>query len=130
MTEQQKLVLNENYRMVITQVDLIESVGGGSCRCMLVENWSTITPLMITNSKKFTQIYKKFTSSSSIIGDKFFTDEKSQNSKEKTNTNSNYSNNGEEIQNLESNLIITEFYEINRMNTENFFFQYDEQDLS
>jgi hypothetical protein len=63
--------------MVITQVDLIESVGGGSCRCMLVENWSTITPLMITNSKKFTQIYKKFTSSSSIIGDKFFTDEKS-----------------------------------------------------
>jgi hypothetical protein len=44
---------------------------------MLVENWSTITPLMITNSKKFTQIYKKFTSSSSIIGDKFFTDEKS-----------------------------------------------------
>ena len=130
MTEQQKLVLNENYRMVITQVDLIESVGGGSCRCMLVENWSTITPLMITNSKKSTKIYKKFTSSSSIAGDKFFTDVKSQNSKEKTNTNSNYSNNGEEIQNLESNLIITEFYEINRMNTENFFFQYDEQDLS
>ena len=54
MTEQQKLVLNENYRMVITQVDLIESVGGGSCRCMLVENWSTITSLMITNSKKST----------------------------------------------------------------------------
>ena len=77
MTEQQKLVLNENYRMVITQVDLIESVGGGSCRCMLVENWSTITPLMITNSKKSTKIYKKFTSSSSIIGDKFFTDVKS-----------------------------------------------------
>lgn len=28
--------------MVISNVDNIEAVGGGSCRCMLVENWSTI----------------------------------------------------------------------------------------
>lgn len=28
--------------MVISNVDMIEYVGGGSCRCMLVENWSTI----------------------------------------------------------------------------------------
>jgi len=27
--------------MVTTQVDLIEKVGGGSCRCMLVEDWSS-----------------------------------------------------------------------------------------
>ena len=26
--------------MITTQVDLIEKVGGGSCRCMLVEDWS------------------------------------------------------------------------------------------
>jgi hypothetical protein len=37
--------------MVITQVDLIESVGGGSCRCMLVENWSTITPFIINQQR-------------------------------------------------------------------------------
>lgn len=28
--------------MVISDVSMIESVGGGSCRCMLVENWSTV----------------------------------------------------------------------------------------
>ena len=29
--------------MVTTDVDLIEIVGGGSCRCMLVEDWSAVT---------------------------------------------------------------------------------------
>ena len=115
--------------MVITQVDLIESVGGGSCRCMLVENWSTITPQMITESKCSTKIERKITSNSSLIVDKFSTDVKSQNSQEKTNTNSNYSDNGEEIQNYESNLIITDFYEIKRMNSESFFFEYEDYDL-
>jgi len=28
--------------MVITNVSKIEEVGGGSCRCMLVQNWSTV----------------------------------------------------------------------------------------
>lgn len=39
--DQQK-VLNDTYRMVVSKVDMIEQVGGGSCRCMLVENWSTV----------------------------------------------------------------------------------------
>ena len=33
------MTLLANYRIVTTQVDLIEKVGGGSCRCMLVEDW-------------------------------------------------------------------------------------------
>lgn len=41
LTADQQSVLNEHYRMVTTQVDLIEKVGGGSCRCMLVEDWSS-----------------------------------------------------------------------------------------
>jgi len=41
LTEGQKQILNSNYAMVISNVDMIESVGGGSCRCMLVENWSS-----------------------------------------------------------------------------------------
>lgn len=44
MTEAQKTILNSNYKMVISNVDMIEAVGGGSCRCMLVENWSTTIP--------------------------------------------------------------------------------------
>lgn len=28
--------------MIVTNVNMIEQVGGGSCRCMLVENWSTV----------------------------------------------------------------------------------------
>lgn len=59
--------------MVITQVDLIESVGGGSCRCMLVENWSTITSQMISDSNGFTKVERKLISNS-FIGDKYFTD--------------------------------------------------------
>lgn len=31
--------------MVLTEVDLIERVGGGSCRCMLVEDWSAMQPI-------------------------------------------------------------------------------------
>ena len=31
--------------MVLTEVDLIEKVGGGSCRCMLVEDWSAMQPI-------------------------------------------------------------------------------------
>lgn len=43
---------------------------------MLVENWSTITPEMITLSNSSYKVDKKFTSSS-IIADKYFTDVKS-----------------------------------------------------
>lgn len=41
MTKQQQDILNASYKMVVSNVDMIENVGGGSCRCMLVENWST-----------------------------------------------------------------------------------------
>jgi hypothetical protein len=41
MTFEQQSILNANYKMVVSNVDMIEAVGGGSCRCMLVENWST-----------------------------------------------------------------------------------------
>mgnify|MGYP006103545971 FL=1 len=41
MTSDQQSILNANYKMVVSNVDMIEAVGGGSCRCMLVENWST-----------------------------------------------------------------------------------------
>jgi hypothetical protein len=41
MTPQQQSILHANYKMVVSNVDMIEAVGGGSCRCMLVENWST-----------------------------------------------------------------------------------------
>jgi len=41
MTSEQQSILNANYKMVVSNVDMIEAVGGGSCRCMLVENWST-----------------------------------------------------------------------------------------
>ena len=41
MTSEQKAILNASYKMVVSNVDMIEAVGGGSCRCMLVENWST-----------------------------------------------------------------------------------------
>ena len=44
LTASQKRVLSAaKYRMVVSQVDLIELVGGGSCRCMLVENWTTVS---------------------------------------------------------------------------------------
>lgn len=29
--------LNMNYKVIPSQVDIIEQIGGGSCRCMLVE---------------------------------------------------------------------------------------------
>lgn len=41
MTPSQQAILNASYKMVVSNVDMIEAVGGGSCRCMLVENWST-----------------------------------------------------------------------------------------
>ena len=41
MTPEQQSILNASYKMVVSNVDMIEAVGGGSCRCMLVENWST-----------------------------------------------------------------------------------------
>lgn len=41
MTKEQQGILGANYKMVVSNVDMIEAVGGGSCRCMLVENWST-----------------------------------------------------------------------------------------
>jgi hypothetical protein len=41
MTPEQKAILSASYKMVVSNVDMIEAVGGGSCRCMLVENWST-----------------------------------------------------------------------------------------
>tara|TARA_B110000285_G_C15115365_1_gene613719 strand:- start:1326 stop:1562 length:237 start_codon:yes stop_codon:yes gene_type:complete len=44
MTDSQKTLLNDNYKMIVSNVDMIEAVGGGSCRCMLVENWSTTVP--------------------------------------------------------------------------------------
>jgi hypothetical protein len=41
MTRDQQRILNASYKMVVSNVDMIEDVGGGSCRCLLVENWST-----------------------------------------------------------------------------------------
>ena len=52
MTKEQKKVLNENYKMVISDVYMIEQVGGGSCRCLLVENWSTVDTSALPQTKK------------------------------------------------------------------------------
>mmetsp|Transcript_16060 Transcript_16060/g.27089 ORF Transcript_16060/g.27089 Transcript_16060/m.27089 type:complete len:368 (-) Transcript_16060:1185-2288(-) len=41
LTPNQQSLLNANYRMVVTNVDNIEHVGGGSCRCMLAEDWGS-----------------------------------------------------------------------------------------
>jgi len=50
LTEDQKQILNKEYKMVITDVKTIELVGGGSCRCMLVENWSQVPVETIINN--------------------------------------------------------------------------------
>lgn len=44
LTQSQRDILNAHYIMVITEVSTIEIVGGGSCRCMLAEDWSTVLP--------------------------------------------------------------------------------------
>ena len=49
LTSQQQSLLNANYKMVVTNVNNIEHVGGGSCRCMLAEDWGTTE---ISNLKK------------------------------------------------------------------------------
>ena len=36
-TEKNLTELNQNYKLVVSDVDIIEAIGGGSCRCMLVE---------------------------------------------------------------------------------------------
>ena len=36
-TEKNSTELNQNYKLVVSDVDIIEAIGGGSCRCMLVE---------------------------------------------------------------------------------------------
>jgi len=36
--------------MIVSNVDMIEAVGGGSCRCMLVENWSTTVAVPADNT--------------------------------------------------------------------------------
>ena len=36
-SEENITTLNQNYKLVVSDVDIIEAVGGGSCRCMLVE---------------------------------------------------------------------------------------------
>jgi hypothetical protein len=38
--------------MVISDVSMIESVGGGSCRCLLVENWSTVDTSALPKAKR------------------------------------------------------------------------------
>lgn len=42
LTFDQKCLLTDNYTMVVSEVDTIEIIGGGSCRCMLVENWTNV----------------------------------------------------------------------------------------
>lgn len=32
-------LLKEHYQILVANVDLIEQIGGGSCRCMLVEKF-------------------------------------------------------------------------------------------
>jgi len=53
LTVDQKKVLNDTYRMVVSKVDMIEQVGGGSCRCMLVENWSTVDTSSLLGTADF-----------------------------------------------------------------------------
>jgi hypothetical protein len=36
-TKKNWTTLNTYYKVVASEVDIIESIGGGSCRCMLVE---------------------------------------------------------------------------------------------
>ena len=31
--------MDSNYRMIVSDVSLFEDIGGGSCRCMLAEDW-------------------------------------------------------------------------------------------
>ena len=38
--EQQEL-LRANYRLIVSNVETIEFIGGGSCRCMLAEDFSS-----------------------------------------------------------------------------------------
>lgn len=51
MRPDQQRLLNASYKMVVSNVDMIEAVGGGSCRCMLVENWSTTVVSSVSNAK-------------------------------------------------------------------------------
>lgn len=63
LTSEQKGILNRNYKMVVTNVDTIEHVGGGSCRCMLAEDWSLMTSESTRPSLiNFTPIKKTFKS--------------------------------------------------------------------
>jgi hypothetical protein len=35
--EENLKILQKNYKLIVTKIDTIEHVGGGSCRCMCVE---------------------------------------------------------------------------------------------
>lgn len=52
MTDAQQEILKASYRMVVSNVNMIEAVGGGSCRCMLVENWSTVDTTSFMHLRK------------------------------------------------------------------------------
>ena len=131
--------MHQYYKMVITQVDLIEIIGGGSCRCMLVENWSTITSQMIDHSLNQSNLSAK-KPSKHIQSNKylnlqqynqsFFEDIIIGNTSEKTNENSVSDIDNEESFTFDSDIVKNEFYMIKRISQENFFFQYDEQNLS
>ena len=69
MTKEQKKVLNANYKMVISDVSMIESVGGGSCRCLLVENWSTVDTSSLPKTMKEAGCSRNMARFLSIISD-------------------------------------------------------------
>ena len=55
--------------MVTTEVDLIEKVGGGSCRCMLVEDWSSEEVVVVSRNN---EVVKKAEFKISHTHDDFF----------------------------------------------------------
>ena len=66
---QQQFELKSKYRMVTTEVDLIEKVGGGSCRCMLVEDWSSEEVVVVSRNN---DVVKKAEFKISHTHDDFF----------------------------------------------------------
>jgi hypothetical protein len=44
LAKEQRETLSNNYTLVITNIDPVEYIGGGSCRCMLVEDFSASEP--------------------------------------------------------------------------------------
>ena len=62
----QKSELEKHYTMVVSEVDTIEIVGGGSCRCMLVENWSNVKRLEFKVENFDDDFFELGTSASSL----------------------------------------------------------------